>query len=302
MRRLLTFALIGVMAQLVDGALGMAYGVTSSSLLLSAGTAAAVASASVHLAEVGTTFVSGVSHWRFGNISWRTVRWIGLPGAIGAFFGATFLSRVDGAAIKPWTSTLLLILGLYVLVRFAFGVNRKPIREDHLRARFLVPLGLVGGVVDAIGGGGWGPVTTPALMTAGRMEPRRAVGSVSASEFGVSLAASIGFLTNLGSSAIDGRIVAGLLVGGVLVAPFAAWVCQKLHAAVMGTMVGVLIVVTNVRTLMVARGVAGPVRFAVLLALVVVGLTLIALAFRRVRVRGDEELAEAELLAAGTAA
>ncbi len=294
MRRLLTFALIGVVAQLVDGALGMAYGVTSSSLFLSAGTAAAVASASVHLAEVGTTFVSGVSHWRFGNVSWRTVRWIGIPGALGAFVGATVLSNVDGAAIKPWVSSLLLSLGLYVLARFAFGVNRKPMREDHLRGRFLAPLGVVGGLVDAIGGGGWGPVTTPALLTAGRMEPRRAVGSASASEFLVSVAASVGFLANLGHSAVDRRVVAGLLIGGVLIAPFAAWVSRRLHAAVMGTMVGVLIVVTNARTLMLARGVAGPTRLAVLLALVVAGFGLIAAAARRARVDVAAEELETE--------
>lgn len=278
MRRLLLFALVGVMAQLVDGALGMAYGVTASSLLIAGGTTTVVASASVHLAEVATTFVSGVSHWRFGNVNWRTVRWIAIPGAVGAYVGASVLSNIDGVAAKPWIAGLLLVLGLYVFARFAFNVNRKPLPERRLRGRFLAPLGTVGGFVDAIGGGGWGPVTTPALLTAGRMEPRTAVGSASASEFLVSVAASIGFLTNLGDEAIDTRIVFGLMLGGVIVAPFAAWLVSRLEAAVLGTLVGTLIVVVNLRTLLVVNDVPGPARLAVLLGVTSLG----ALALLRV--------------------
>src|SRR5688500_17763545 len=124
MRRLLTFAFAGVIAQLVDGALGMAYGVTATTLILSSGGTVAAASASVRLAEVGTTLVSGVSHWRFGNVNWRTVRWVGVPGAVGGFVGATFLSSLNGEAVKPAVAGLLLLLGTYVLARFAFGHQR----------------------------------------------------------------------------------------------------------------------------------------------------------------------------------
>jgi uncharacterized membrane protein YfcA len=274
-RRLLTFALVGLFAQLVDGALGMAYGVTASSLLISGGTAAATASASVHLAEIGTSLASGVSHWRFGNVSWRTVRWIGIPGALGAFAGATVLSNLDGEAMRSWVSGLLLVLGGYLVLRFAFGVVRKPMSPDHLRRRFLSPLGLFGGFVDAVGGGGWGPVTTPALMTAGRMAPHTAVGSASASEFVVSVAASAGFLTSLGTQGIEGPIVIGLLAGGVVAAPIAAYVVRKLPARVLGTLVGVLVVVVNARTLLLAQQVGGAVRLAVLAGLVAVGFLLV---------------------------
>jgi uncharacterized membrane protein YfcA len=293
MRRLLLFALVGVLAQLVDGALGMAYGVTASSLLITGGTSVAVASASVHLAEVVTTFVSGVSHWRFGNVHWRTVRWIAIPGAVGAYIGASVLSNIDGAAAKPWISGLLLALGVYVFARFAFGVNRKPLAENHVKGGILAPIGATGGFVDAIGGGGWGPVTTPALLTVGRMEPRFAVGSASASEFLVSVAASIGFLTNLGGEAIDGRIVAGLMIGGVMVAPFAAWMARRLAAPVLGTLVGVLIVVTNLRTLLIANDVPGGARFGLTVVVAFVG------AFTTWRVaKRHSAAAEAELVAA----
>ncbi len=257
MRRLLQFTLVGLIAQLVDGALGMAFGVTASTLLVATGSSAVIASASVHLSEVGTTLVSGISHWRFGNVHWPTVKWIAIPGAVGAYFGASALSNIDGALIKPWIAALLLGLGLFLIIRFAFEKTRKPLAPEHARPKFLAPLGLLGGFVDAIGGGGWGPITTPALLTVGKMAPRRAIGSVSASEFLVSLAASIGFLTNLGSQGIDARIVAGLLAGGLVTAPLAAWVVSRLDIGVLGTAVGGLIVVVNLRTLLMAADIGG---------------------------------------------
>jgi uncharacterized membrane protein YfcA len=287
MRRLLTFALAGVIAQLVDGALGMAYGVTATSFLLTGGTAPAVASATVHLAEVGTTFVSGVSHWRFGNVSWRLVALLGVPGAAGAFLGASVLTSVDGAAAKPWIAGLLLALGIVVLARFTFGRTPTPAPESRLRARSMGPLGLVAGFVDAIGGGGWGPVTTPTLLTFGRVEPHRAIGSVSASEFLVSLAASLGFLVGLSNEQVDLGIVAALLAGGVVVAPLAAVLVRRLHVRVTGTLVGSLVIIVNVRTLLQGAGLAGPERLAVLLALLAVtgGLLVAAVGRARAEVR-----------------
>ena len=283
MRRLLTFAFAGVIAQLVDGALGMAYGVTATSVLLTSGTAPAVASATVHLAEVGTTFVSGVSHWRFGNVSWRLVGLLGVPGAVGAFLGASVLTSVDGAAAKPWIAVLLLSLGVVVLARFTFGRTPTPAPEARLRARSMGPLGVTAGFVDAIGGGGWGPVTTPTLLTFGRVEPHRAIGSVSASEFLVSLAASAGFLLGLSEQSVDAGIVAALLIGGIAVAPFAAFLVRRLHVRVTGTLVGSLVVITNVRTLMTQAGWSGPTRLAVLVLLVAAGAALLGSALGRAR-------------------
>ncbi|HWG56329.1 MAG TPA: sulfite exporter TauE/SafE family protein [Gaiellaceae bacterium] len=248
MHTLIILALVGFLAQLVDGALGMAYGATSTTLVLSAGYSPVVASASVHLAELGTTAVSGVSHWRFGNVDWRTVRRIAFPGAVGAFAGATVLGHVSAELAKPWMAGVLLALGTYILVRFTLrGLPQRSPRAP--RRRFLMPLGLAGGFVDATGGGGWGPVTTPTLLLTGRMEPRKVVGSVDTSEFLVALAASAGFLLALGTQVLAAPIVVGLLAGGVVAAPLAAWLVRKMTARLLGTLVGGFIVLTNARTL-----------------------------------------------------
>ncbi|WP_026923747.1 sulfite exporter TauE/SafE family protein [Glycomyces arizonensis] len=250
MRTLVLLGLVGLAAQLVDGSLGMAYGVTSSTLLLAIGTSPAAASATVHLAEIGTTLASGVSHWRFGNIDWKLIGRIGLPGAIGAFAGATVLSNLSTEVAGPIMSLILFGLGVYLLVRFtAFGFSRDSLGKP-LRHRFLWPLGLVAGFFDATGGGGWGPVGTPALLASGRMEPRKVIGSMGAAEFLVTLAASIGFLVGLGTAGVDFAWVAALLVGGVIAAPVAAWLVRHVPPRVLGSLVGGLIVITNARTLL----------------------------------------------------
>src|SRR5688500_3402040 len=175
MRKLVLLALVGLGAQLVDGSLGMAYGVTSTTLLLAIGTNPAAASATVHLAEIGTTLISGVAHWRFGNVDWPVVAKIGIPGAVGAFAGATFLSSLSTEAAAPLMALILLTLGVYILVRFtAFGLPKGNLGKP-LRKRFLAPLGLFGGFVDSTGGGGWGPVGTPAILASGRLEPRKTI-------------------------------------------------------------------------------------------------------------------------------
>lgn len=249
MPTLIVLVLVGFAAQLVDGALGMAYGATSTTLVLSAGYSPAVASASVHVAELGTTLASGAAHWRFGNVDWRTVRRIGVPGALGAFAGALVLSSIPSELATPWMAGILLVLGVYVLLRFTLaGVPRRPGRR-YVRGRFLAPLGLAAGFVDATGGGGWGPVATPTLLASGRMEPRKVVGSVDTSEFLVALAASAGFLVALGSQVLSPRIVAALLIGGLAAAPLAAWLVRIVTPRLLGALVGGLIVVTNVRTL-----------------------------------------------------
>ncbi|MEU6302156.1 sulfite exporter TauE/SafE family protein [Streptomyces chartreusis] len=250
MRTLILLALAGLGAQLVDGSLGMAYGVTSTTLLLALGTSPAAASATVHLAEIGTTLMSGAAHWRFGNVDWKVVTRIGVPGAVGAFLGATVLSRLSTGAAKPVMSLILLGLGVYVMARFTFRGLPKDRLGKPLRRRFLAPLGLLAGFLDATGGGGWGPVGTPALLAGGRMEPRKVIGSIDTSEFLVAVAASLGFLFSLGSQGIDVVWVAAFLLGGLVAAPIAAWLVRLLPPRVLGSAVGGVIVVTNARTLL----------------------------------------------------
>lgn len=248
MRSLVLLGLVGLIAQLVDGSLGMAYGVTSSTAMLAVGIAPAAASAAVHLSEVGTTVVSGASHWKFGNVDWRTVGILAIPGGVGAFLGATALSNLDGDAASPWIALLLLSLGVYVLYRFLRLGGRRPQFKSHPSPLFLVPMGLVGGLVDAIGGGGWGPVGTTSLLSSGRLEPRKVVGSIDTSEFVVAVGASIGFLMALGSGGVNLGWAAALLAGGVVAAPFAAWLVRHLPARVLGVAAGGFIVMTNLLT------------------------------------------------------
>ncbi|MEV1316840.1 sulfite exporter TauE/SafE family protein [Micromonospora arborensis] len=296
MRKLLILALVGLAAQLIDGSLGMAYGLTSSTLLLVAGVAPAAASASVHLAEIGTTLAAGVAHWRFGNVDWRVVTRIALPGAIGAFAGATLLSSISTESAAPWMAGILFTLGAYLLVRFA-----RPLRTDRvggrLRGRFLGPLGLVAGFVDATGGGGWGPVATPALLVSGRLEPRKVIGSVDTAEFVVAGAASVGFLMGLGTEGFLLPTVAALLVGGLIAAPLAAWLVRIVPAQLLGAAVGGVIVLTNARTLIRSAELGGPARPAVYALLAAGWLAALVLA---VRALGRTRRARAE--AANTSA
>ena len=293
MRRLLVFALAGLVGQLVDGALGMAFGVTTSTVLLSNGFSPAVASASVHLAEVGTTLTSGVAHWRFGNVSWPLVRRIGLPGAVGAFAGATVLTSLTGDWLKPAVAVVLFGLGALVIVRSVRGdLHGERHDPGHLRRRLLAPLGLSAGFIDAVGGGGWGPVATPTLLAAGRVEPRLVIGSVSAAELLVTVAASAGFLLGLGGEGIEAPLVLALLAGGVVAAPFAAWLVRHADASVLGVVVGTLLLMTNARVLMLEVGVPGPARLAVILAIATAG-AAIALRVRRLHAASPPPAADA---------
>jgi uncharacterized protein len=258
MRKLVLLALVGLGAQLVDGSLGMAYGVTSTTLLLAIGTNPAAASATVHLAEIGTCLVSGASHWRFGNVDWKVVLKIGVPGAVGAFAGATFLSSLSTETAAPLMSIILLALGIYILIRFtAFGLPKDKLGKP-LRKRFLGPLGIVAGFVDSTGGGGWGPVGTPAILASGRLEPRKTIGSIDTSEFLVAVAASLGFIVGIGSEGIDYAWVAALLAGGVVAAPIAAWLVRHIPPRVLGSAVGGIIILTNSRTLLKSDWVNAP--------------------------------------------
>jgi uncharacterized protein len=285
-QKLLLLGIFGFIAQFVDGTLGMAYGVTSTTLLLTVGTAPAVASATVHLAEVGTTLASGTAHWRFGNVDWRTVGLLAAPGAVGAFVGAIVLSSLSAEVAEPWVAAILFFLGLYILVRFARRRHTTPAADRErrpLRALFLSPLGAFAGLVDAMGGGGWGPIGTSSLLASGRLEPRKVVGSVSTSEFLVTVAASLGFLIGLSFSEIPVAWLLALLAGGVVAAPIAAWIVRALPARVLGTSVGGLILVTNTKTFGEAVGASSEVLAAAYAALLLVWIASVGSAVAAVR-------------------
>lgn len=290
MYKLLVFSLVGFGAQIVDGTLGMAFGVTATTLLVFTGLGAAHASAAVHFAEVATTLASGASHWRFGNVDWGVVLRLGVPGGIGAFLGATVLSRLSTEAAAPITAGILLAIGLYLVLRFS--VRPPAIAEARTSphtAKFLAPLGLFGGFIDASGGGGWGPISTSTLLSRGKTAPRTVIGSVSASEFIVSAAASVGFLLGLGSGFFDNLIViAGLAIGGVLAAPVAAWLVSRVTATVLGTGVGGVLVLTNARTLFKAFEIDGSLRTVGYLTIVAAWAALVAVAWRRSRLTAAE--------------
>jgi uncharacterized membrane protein YfcA len=287
-QKLLMLGLVGFVAQLIDGALGMAYGVTSTTLLVTTGVAPAAASASVHLAEVGTTLASGAAHWKFGNINWRVVGLMTVPGALFAFLGAIALSSISAETAVPLVSAFLFCLGVYILLRFARG------RREHRNRRplpwfFLAPLGGFAGFMDAAGGGGWGPIGTTSLLSSGRMEPRQVVGSVDAAEFLVSVGASAGFLVALDSSELQAGWLVALLAGGLVAAPIAAWLVRRLPARVLGTAVGGLILVTNARTFGEAVGADADLVLGVVLALAAVWVAAVAAAVSGIR--RDRQLA-----------
>jgi len=291
MRSFLLLAIVGLAAQLVDGSLGMAYGVTSQSLLLTVGVPAALASAAVHMAEVGTTAASGVSHWRFGNVDWGKVRPLAIPGAVGAFIGAcllVFASTLESTAglVEPVVAIFLFSLGVYILARFSFRRHQKPVNVRPIGAKFLSPLGFVAGFLDAVGGGGWGPISTPTLLSSGRMEPRKIVGTVDTSEFLVALAASVGFLISLSLSDIPWTLVGALLLGGVVAAPIAAYIVRILPARILGTAVGGIILVTNMKTFLEAIGITG--FLAIIVYVLIVAVWVSALIFS-IRVNRQEK-------------
>jgi uncharacterized membrane protein YfcA len=274
--------LIGFIAQLVDGALGMGYGVTSSTLLLTAGLAPAAASATVHMAEIGTTAASGLAHWRFGNVNFRVVALLAVPGAVGGFLGAVVLSNLSADTARPWVSLILASLGVLILIR---SIRGTAVRVKAFRPRLIAlgPLGVVAGFIDATGGGGWGPVTTSTLMAANRIEPRRVIGSVSASEFLVALGASVGFLWSLGSQVIAWDALVVLLLGGLIAAPVAAWLVRHLDHRLLGVVVAGMILFTNVDRVLTLFG-AGPAVGLMARGLIVIGtVALFAWLWRRTR-------------------
>jgi len=242
MQTIIIFAIIGFLAQMIDGALGMAYGVSSNTFLLAAGVPPAIASASVHTAEAFTTLISAIFHWKLENVDKQLFKRLIIPGVIGGVVGAYILSSVPGDKIKPYITVYLIVMGLVILWKAFKKV--APVHFDGLKTW---GLGLVGGFFDAIGGGGWGPIVTSTLVAGGK-NPRLAIGSVNCAEFFVTVAQAATFITMLGLMK-NWQGIAGLAIGGVIAAPLAAVVCKKLPAKYLMILVGILIVFLNIRTL-----------------------------------------------------
>ncbi|WP_448857840.1 sulfite exporter TauE/SafE family protein [Corynebacterium propinquum] len=283
MRGLIFIALAGFAAQLVDGGIGMGFGVTSTTILLGlAGLGAAQASAVVHVAELGTTAVSGFSHWRFGNVDWSVVARLGFPGAAAGFVGAMFLSNLPLDKAQPITAVVLVAIGANLVWRFSQGrTKRKLAKKAEYSTPFLGFLGAVGGLVDSTGGGGWGPVTTSTLLGVGRQQPRYIVGTVSASEFLVAAGASAGFVVGLWEEIVShAAAVVALLIGGSIAAPIAAWLISRINPVALGGLVGSAIIALNIRYLLPLDTV-----WPVQLAIMAVGIALTVHGVHRYRTR-----------------
>ena len=228
---------VGLFAQIVDGALGMAYGLTSTTFLMASGVSPAMASASVHVAEVFTTGVSGIAHAKLGNVNKKLFLKLLLPGITGAVTGAYILTNIDGKVIKPYISAYLMVMGIYIISKVF-----KKIKANRQEPKHVAKLALVGGFVDAIGGG-WGPVVTATLVGTGQ-DPRTTIGSVNFAEFFLTFGSAITFTALVGFG--PWMIVAGLVIGGLFAAPFAAYLCSKLQTRTLLLLVGTLISVVSV--------------------------------------------------------
>ncbi|MFT3977011.1 MAG: sulfite exporter TauE/SafE family protein [Sphingomonas bacterium] len=235
---LLPFILVGLAAQIVDGALGMAFGIICNTLLVAViGIPPARASANIHIVETFTTAVSGISHLLHGNIDRRLFVRLLVPGLIGGVTGAWLLSNIDASVVKPFVLGYLVLVGLYLLARAATHRHRAA------RPRVVEPLGLVGGFLDAAGGGGWGPVVTSNLLVQG-VEPRRVVGTVNAVEFFLTLAVSATFIRELGVDDFATATI-GLLIGGIAAAPLGAVMAKRIPTRAMLVLVGIVLTLTS---------------------------------------------------------
>jgi len=259
-QRLIVIAVIGFLAQFIDGTLGMGYGAFSASFLIAGGLYPAIASATVHTAEVFTTFFSGGFHLWFGNVKKRWLLPLIIPGAIGGIAGAFLITSFPGNITKPYIAGFLLFLGILVFYRFipwrisvpsgeADRTNKgKSSRIANSPAKLPV-LGFVAAFVDAVGGGGWGPITTPGLILTENTEPSKVVGTVNLAEFFITIAISATFLATIGWESFRWDLVAALIVGGIIAAPVAAYLCKKLPTKILGILVGLALIGFNLRTL-----------------------------------------------------
>ncbi len=279
MYKLFIFALAGFLAQLIDGSLGMGFGASSSSILLTFGVAPAIVSATIHFSEIATTAASGTSHWKFKNVHKPTMVKLAIPGAITAFIGAAILSHIHSDFIKPFIAIFLLTMGLYILYQFLFTKEKSVSKTKTKTSRLiLIPQGAVAGFLDSIGGGGWGPVNTPLMLAQKKLEPRYAIGTVSASEFFVTVSASLSFIIFLGWSQINWWLVVSLSIGGMVAAPFAAWLVKLLPMNILAVCVSGLIIFTNSNSLISVVGLNQTLAITIKIALIVIWFVLILFA------------------------
>jgi uncharacterized membrane protein YfcA len=248
LNKIIVFLFVGFLAQLIDGSLGMAYGSTTTSLLLAYGVAPAVASSSVHFAEVVTTGISGISHYKLGNVDQRIVMRLVIPGIAGSLIGVFFIVNAPVQIIRPLVSVFLIILSLIIIFRFLKKKVHFKKDSRHLGVKVLL-LGFLAGLVDSTGGG-WGQIATPSLMTQQDLEPRRIIGSVDTSEFFITIASSAGFLYALGTQNINWTWVLVLMGGGIIAAPITAYLVKIMPSKQLGILVGILLLITNVRLLL----------------------------------------------------
>lgn len=235
------YLLIGIFAQLVDGTLGMGYGATSTSFLLSFGVSPATSSMSVHVAEMFTTGASAISHYKFKNINKKLVLKLIVPGVLGSITGAYLLVDViDGNAIKPYIAFYMVILAIVIIIK---GIRKNIVKRETKQIGLLA---VFGGFMDAVGGGGWGPIVTSTLMGRGE-DPRYTIGSVNTAEFAISFASGITFILFEGIS--GWRVIAGLIIGGVIAAPLGAYLVNKIPRKPITILVGFLLIFLSFRTL-----------------------------------------------------
>jgi uncharacterized membrane protein YfcA len=296
MRDLLLFALAGFAASLVDGALGMGFGPTSSSILLGAGLAPTAVSASVNLAKVVTGLVAGISHWRFRNLDRSLVLQLAVPGCIGALLGVTVLSSVDGATLRPYLAMLLTIIGLRILVRFArplppkekatapiVGSQKRELRYDRRGVKIVA---FLGGVTNGMIGA-WGPVVTPFLLHR-KVRPRYAIGCVNTAEIAVASTSAFSLIASLGTAGVNGTMLVSMLLGGVVAAPVAAWLIRYVAPGPMGVAVAGLLLLTNAGDLIAwARLASGPSVWAIYSGIIVMVVMALITARRHAAHKGS---------------
>jgi len=253
------FLTIGFFAQFIDGTVGMGYGAFSASLLIGMGIMPALASASIHTAEIAVSFFSGVSHLRFGNVKKEWLLLLVIPGAVGGALGAYFLASIPGGTIKPFIAGFLLLMGVVILYRFV-PPKRIPspsrlsvaLSNPKISSHKISALGFIAAFFDAVGGGGWGPIATPGLILTENTEPRKVIGTINLAEFFITIVIAITFFIVLGTEEYDWSMIGMLLIGGAMAAPLAAYLCKRLPARMLGILVGTALIGFNVRTLLIA--------------------------------------------------
>jgi uncharacterized membrane protein YfcA len=249
---LLAVSLVGFVAQLINSSLGMAFGIITTTALVSMAYSAPMASSIVHLAEIATAASNGIFHYKHKNIDKKVFLALSIPGGVGAFIGALILSSIDLKASKPLTAAILLALGFALVVRYV-RLSELPKLRKAMK-RWLVPLGFFSGMIDANAGGGWGTIVTTSLHSSSVLEPRKVIGTSTSARLLVAIAGSLGFIVGLGFEAIDWLAVLGLALGGLIAAPIAAKVVAKANQLLIGLVTGFLIIALNLRQLLVSLG------------------------------------------------